>query len=52
MNLSSNRFLQKKDLFRKEELRQKRISSLRVSGFQFKVRKYARRNRGREKRIL
>ncbi|XDD50547.1 hypothetical protein AB3N59_01695 [Leptospira sp. WS92.C1] len=50
MNLISIRFSQKKEIFRKEEFRQKQISSLRVIGFQAKIRKQRNRNRGREKR--
>ncbi|EQA55274.1 hypothetical protein LEP1GSC052_3935 [Leptospira kmetyi serovar Malaysia str. Bejo-Iso9] len=53
MNLISNRFLNKKDVFRKEESRQQHISSLRISGFQVKVRKQRNsRFRGREKKTF
>ncbi|ALO27625.1 hypothetical protein LEP1GSC103_0182 [Leptospira borgpetersenii serovar Javanica str. UI 09931] len=52
MNLILNRSLNKRDAFRKEELRRKHISSLRISGFQIKVQKQRNLFRKREKRIF
>ncbi|EMM72829.1 hypothetical protein LEP1GSC038_1864 [Leptospira weilii str. 2006001855] len=52
MNLILNRFLSKRDAFRKEELRRRQISSLRISGFQIKAQKQRNRFRKREKRIF
>ncbi|EMJ91303.1 hypothetical protein LEP1GSC193_3496 [Leptospira alstonii serovar Pingchang str. 80-412] len=52
MNSISNRFLNKKEVFRKEELRRKHMSSLRISGFQVKIRKQKNRLRRSEKRTL
>ncbi|EKS02220.1 hypothetical protein LEP1GSC125_0799 [Leptospira mayottensis 200901122] len=52
MNLILNRFLNKRDVFRKEELRRGQISSLRISGLQIKAQKQRNRFRKREKRIF
>lgn len=52
MNLILNSFLNKRDAFRKEELRRRHISFLRISGFQIKAQKQRNRFRKREKRIF
>ncbi|EMM76726.1 hypothetical protein LEP1GSC040_0911 [Leptospira santarosai str. 2000030832] len=52
MNFISGCFLNKKDAFKKEELRREHISSLRISGFQIKAQKRRNRLQKREKRIF